>query len=134
MLHSRRRLSVSILATALLTIALVGSVQSEQAPTDEKSTTDQVNIVLLRASPGKSELLGKAIRELITHTRTEPGCAAIELHQSSEDPNTWMVYERWHGKEALASHMKQPYVATFLTQFAELSSGPAEVRPYDYRN
>jgi quinol monooxygenase YgiN len=134
MLYSPRRLSVAILAIGLFAIARGGSVLAEVVPSDQKHTTDQVNIVLLRASPGKSEQLGKAIRELIAQTRKEPGCAVIELHQSSEDPNTWMVYERWRGKEALDSHMKQPYVATFLTQFASLSSGPADVRPYEYRN
>ena len=131
--HSRVRFSVSILTTALLTIALVGNVHAEQSR-QEKSSTDQANIVLLRASPGKSELLGKALRELIAHSRREPGCAVIELNQSPDDPNTWMVYERWRGKEALASHMKQPYVAAFLAQFAELSSEPANVRAFDHRN
>lgn len=134
MLHSRRRFSAWVLATTLLTFALSGSVLAQQTSHEQKNITDQVNIVLLRASPGKTDLLGNALRELIAHTRKEPGCAVIELHQSAEDPSTWMVYERWRGKAALDSHMKQPYVATFLTQFAALSSTPADVRAYDYRH
>ena len=94
--------------------------------------TDLVNIVLMRAQAGKTALLGKALNELLTQTRKEPGCALSELNQSRTDPNTWMVYERWRGEDALAHHMKQPYVAAFLARMTYLVSQPPEVQPYDH--
>ncbi len=95
--------------------------------------TDLSNIVLLHAREGKSALLGAALDELVKLTRQEPGCAVSELNQSSEDPNTWMVYERWRGQAAFDSHMQQPYVASFLENLGDLLSKPAEVRPFQYR-
>ena len=124
---------IAVLSIVLLSLALFVRAHAEGSPVEAKHITDQANIVLLRASAGKSEQLGKALRELLAHSRTEPGCAVIELNQSADDPNLWMVYERWRGKEALASHMKQPYVAAFLKQFAELSSEPADVRSFEHR-
>ena len=133
MFHPKVRIAVAVVSVALLSIAPFVCARAEGSPSEAKSIIDQANIVLLRAKPGNSEQLGKAIRELLAHSRKEPGCAVVELNQSAEDPNTWMVYERWRGKEALANHMKQPYVATFLKQFAELSSEPADVRSYEHR-
>jgi quinol monooxygenase YgiN len=133
MLHPQVRLVVAVVSIVLLSLALIVSAHAERPPSDEKNITDQANIVLLRASAGKSEQLGKALRELLGHSRSEPGCAVIELNQSADDPNLWMVYERWRGKEALASHMKQPYVAAFLKQLAQLSSEPADVRSFEHR-
>ena len=94
--------------------------------------TDLVNIVLMYARVGKSELLGEALGKLVALTSQEPGCAITELNQSSDDPNTWMVYERWRGQDAFASHMKQPYVTQFLARMGDLVSKPAEVRPFKH--
>ncbi len=96
--------------------------------------SDLANIVLLHAYADKSESLGDALAELVTLTRQESGCRVCELNQSSDDPCTWMVYERWAGRDAFASHMEQPYVSRFLARLGDLVDGPAEVRPFDFRN
>jgi len=98
-----------------------------------KDMTDLSNIVLLYAAEGKSALMGAALNELVRLTQKEPGCAVCELNQSAEDPNTWMVYERWRGQAAFDSHMQQPYVASFLGKLGDLQSKPPEVRPFHYR-
>jgi quinol monooxygenase YgiN len=98
-----------------------------------KDMTDLSNIVLLYAAEGKSALMGAALNELVTLTRQEPGCAVCELNQSSNEPNTWMVYERWRGQAAFDIHMQQPYVASFLGKLGDLQAKPPEVRPFQYR-
>jgi quinol monooxygenase YgiN len=95
--------------------------------------TDLSNIVMLRAKAGTSAVLGQALQELVMQTRQEPGCAVCELNQSSEEPGTWMVYERWRGRDAFDQHMKMPYVAQFLAQLGDLTTEPAEVRPFQHR-
>lgn len=94
--------------------------------------TDLVNVVLLRAAAGKRALLGAALVEMVKLTSQEPGCAVIELNQSRDDADTWMVYERWRGPTAFDHHMKQPYVAGFLARMSDLVDGAADVRPFDY--
>jgi quinol monooxygenase YgiN len=94
---------------------------------------DISNIVLLHAQDGKAADLGKALSDLVSETRKEAGCAVTELNQSNDDPNVWMVYERWRGKDAFDSHMKQPYVTKFLGRLGDLLSHSPEVRPFTYR-
>lgn len=94
---------------------------------------DLSNIVLLRAKAGKSAALGIALKELVTLTVKEPGCAINELTQSVDDPDTWMVYERWRGQAALDSHMRQPYVKRFLDAMGDLLSEPPSIRSYNFR-
>ena len=94
---------------------------------------DLTYTVVLRAQAGKAELLGAALVDMVTQTGQEAGCSLIELNRSSEDPATWMVYERWKSKEAFASHMDQPYTVQFVARMGELLSEPADVRAFDYR-
>jgi quinol monooxygenase YgiN len=93
---------------------------------------DLAYIVVLRAQVGKSELLGEALTEMVGLTGREPGCAIIELHQSSDDPLTWMVYERWRDSEAFASHMEQPHTVRFVARMGELLGAPADVRQFKH--
>ncbi len=93
---------------------------------------DLAYIVTLRAQNGKSELLGEALAEMLGLTRQEPGCAIAELHQSGDDPLTWMVYERWRDQRAFASHMEQPHTVRFVARMGELLGAPADVRPFKH--
>jgi quinol monooxygenase YgiN len=95
--------------------------------------SDLAYIVTVRAKAGKSELLGAALARMVTLTRQEPGCGICELHQSSDDAATWMVYERWRDKEAFAGHMQQPYTLEFLERMGDLAGESADVRAFDHR-
>ncbi len=88
------------------------------------------NVATLKAFPGKSEMLGDALTQLLAPTRLEEGCRAYELHCSSQDHDVWMVYERWTSEAAAAAHLKQPHVQTFLTRLPELVSGPIDVQSF----
>jgi quinol monooxygenase YgiN len=95
--------------------------------------TDLAYIVVLRAHAGKSEPLGEALTELVGRTRQERGCGICELHRSSDDPATWMVYERWRDEAAFASHMEQPHTVRFVARMGDLISEPADVRPFKHQ-
>lgn len=95
--------------------------------------TDLTYIVVLRAQAGKAEELGAALVHMVALTSREAGCSLIELNRSSEDPSTWMTYERWKNKEAFASHMEQPYTVQFIARMGDLTREPADVRAFDYR-
>ena len=69
---------------------------------------------------------------MLGYTRREPGCSICELHQSSDDPTTWMVYERWRDQAAFASHMEQPHTIQFVARMGDLICDPAEVRPFKH--
>jgi quinol monooxygenase YgiN len=94
--------------------------------------SDLAYIVVVRAKVGKSALLGAALAELVALSRQEAGCGICELNQSSDDPLTWMVYERWRDSEAFARHMEQSYTKQFLARMGDLTSEPADVRAFKY--
>jgi quinol monooxygenase YgiN len=94
---------------------------------------EQANIVTLRAHAGKIDALGQALEKMIALTRQEPGSAYCELHQSADDARNWMVYERWSGADAFASHMQQPYVAEFLSRLEELVCQAPLVQAFHHR-
>jgi quinol monooxygenase YgiN len=137
MLVKVRRSSITLLLLACAAMAATACSTPQSSSAAVKSpahaSTEIANIVTLRAVAGKSELLGDALGKLVTATRKEPGCAQMELHQSADDPNLWMVYERWRGEEALAAHMKTPHVTEFLAQVEQLTNGAVEVQRFNPR-
>lgn len=131
----RSPITMVLLACAALAGTACSTPQPSSAAVElpVQGRADIANIVRLRAVDGKAELLGAALGKLVTATREEPGCAQMELHQSADDPNLWMVYERWRGEEALAIHMKTAYVAEFLGQVEALTNGAVEVQRFNPR-
>ena len=69
-----------------------------------------VVVATLKAKAGKGPELRKAFLELERHSRTEEGCIKYDLHQSIEDPDTFLFYEIWVGEEALALHANSEFM------------------------
>ena len=130
----RSPITMFLLACAALAATACSLPQSSSAAEPPASSgAEVVNIVRLRAVAGKEAQLGEALKKLLTATRNEPGCAAIYLHQSADETNLWMVYERWRGEEGLATHMKTAHVAEFLGQVEQLTNGAVEVKRFNPR-
>lgn len=69
-----------------------------------------VVVATLKAKAGKGPELRKAFLALERHSRTEDGCIKYDLHQSIEDPDTFLFYEIWTGEEALALHANSDFM------------------------
>ncbi|QFI54934.1 putative quinol monooxygenase [Aeromonas simiae] len=74
-------------------------------------------IARLVAQPGQGESLHRALQPLMEATRAEPGCLAYDLHQERDNPDAWMLFERWESDAALAAHNQAPHLAHFATTF-----------------
>ncbi|HSI85314.1 MAG: putative quinol monooxygenase [Candidatus Methylacidiphilales bacterium] len=46
---------------------------------------------------------------MIVPTRAEPGCILYELHQDTERPDEFIMFERWETKESLDGHFNSPH-------------------------
>lgn len=75
-----------------------------------------VVLATLVAAPGKGDDLVAAFEPCARETRQEDGCAGYALHRDRDDENQFVVVERWRSQEDLDAHMKQPYLATFMTR------------------
>ena len=83
-----------------------------------------VVVATLKAKAGMGPELRKAFLELERHSRTEEGCIKYDLHQSIEDPDTFLFYEIWTGEEALALHAN----SDFMNASRKITGGLVESR------
>ena len=60
---------------------------------------------VLKAKSGKGELLRNELLNLVETSRVEDGCIQYTLHESVENKDTFVFYERWKDEEALAFHI-----------------------------
>jgi quinol monooxygenase YgiN len=69
----------------------------------------------------------KAIVACIAPTRAEAGCINYDLHQSSDDPRVFMLYENWVSKKALDEHLEMPYLRALKAKAVELFAEPIDI-------
>jgi quinol monooxygenase YgiN len=70
----------------------------------------------------KVDALHKAMYSILEPTRKESGCLSYKLHQSLDQPNIFVMLEKFKSKDALEFHLKQPYFINFKNtspKFAE---------------
>lgn len=92
------------------------------------TTQDKLTVTArFRARPDKIEQTRAAITALIAPTRIEAGCINYDLHQSTEDPCQFLLYENWISKKDLDEHLAMPYLASFLSTADELLAEPVEI-------
>ena len=70
--------------------------------------------VKICSNPEFRDKIEKMLVDLAQKTRQEPGNVFYRIHRSIEDPNQFMVYERWLNQEALDHHMNTAHLKQFL--------------------
>jgi len=80
-----------------------------------------------RAKPGLEQRVRQEILSLVAPTRAEAGCFNYDLHQSSEDPAQFVLYENWRSKKDLDEHLAMPYLAAFLAKADQILAEPVEI-------
>jgi quinol monooxygenase YgiN len=72
--------------------------------------------VPMRALPGKGAEFAKARAPRHVEVRQDLGCEQFDLFQNAEDPDDFLLVERWTDQESLDAHyaIKRPQVAPEL--------------------
>ncbi|PZA09088.1 antibiotic biosynthesis monooxygenase [Rhodopseudomonas palustris] len=63
----------------------------------------------------------------IAETRKEKGCIAYENHISINDPNTFVVVERWETREDLNAHARAPHMKVWRELSTPLKASPTVI-------
>jgi len=84
-------------------------------------------IAHIRARAGKEPETEQVITGLIGPTQNEPGCISYELFAGPDTPGLYMFIETWENREALLTHLQQPYVQAFISRSDELLAEPLDV-------
>ncbi|MFC3215714.1 putative quinol monooxygenase [Novosphingobium panipatense] len=92
--------------------------------------SEHTNLAQMRAKPGRSEALGAALQSLVAPSRDEPGCIIYQVHQSTEDPALWMVYEVWQSADDLGDHFTLPHMQAFVASVPELVDGDLDLKSF----
>lgn len=84
-------------------------------------------IARLTARPDQADVLGEALKQLVTPTRQEAGAVAYRLHRDNADPAVWLLYETWTSREALDAHFGQPHMQALFARAPELLAKEPEL-------
>jgi len=70
------------------------------------------------ARDGEADTVADILRRVAPLTRAEPGCIQYEVHRHADDPNTFMLFERFVDEAALEAHTASPHVQELVFQQA----------------
>ena len=82
----------------------------------------------LRTLPGKGPELERLFKEMIPQVRKEEGTLEYALYRKEDDPDRFVVYEKYVDKKALAFHSTTPYFKEFGKKSAPLIVGPVDLK------
>ena len=91
------------------------------------SNNHVIVIALLKAKPGKEEVLENVLKQQIRKIRTEPGYVKFDLHRSNEANDSFMLYEIWSSENALKLHFEQDHTKVLVTLFNDILAEPIKV-------
>ncbi|MEV3854133.1 putative quinol monooxygenase [Streptomyces sp. NPDC050095] len=84
-------------------------------------------VILITTRPGLGGEQVALFERLAPIVRAEPGCLQYDMHQVSDDPDRFVLVERWASKEALAAHDATPHMIDADAASPSFRAGPAEV-------
>ncbi|MBE9007924.1 antibiotic biosynthesis monooxygenase [Fortiea sp. LEGE XX443] len=82
----------------------------------------------LKVKPGLEDIFKQEFEHVIALTRAEDGCINYDLHQSIEDPSSFLLHENWASQAILDLHMQQPYIRALGAKAEEFLTEPPEVK------
>jgi quinol monooxygenase YgiN len=86
---------------------------------------------VLKAAEGKGDTLEQEFRKLVPKVLKDPGAIAYAVHRAIDDPNKFLVYEKYESRDALRLHGSTPHFRAFSQATASLVAGRAEVTLYN---
>lgn len=87
-------------------------------------------IYVIATTPMKPESKDDFIRghkACIAETHKEKGCLSYEGHVSVNDPNLYVVVERWETRDDLTAHSKAPHMKVWREYSADMKTGPTVI-------
>ena len=77
--------------------------------------------------PEGREAFIKGHKAAIAETLKEKGCLSYEGHTSVNDPNVYVVVERWENREDLNAHGRAPHMKAFGRIAAQCLAAPPRI-------
>ncbi|MFJ3905920.1 putative quinol monooxygenase [Streptomyces sp. NPDC090025] len=84
-------------------------------------------LIHLTALPGRGAEQAAAFARLAPLVRAEDGCLQYDLHRVADDPDRFVLLERWASAAALAAHDAAPHMVAAAETNKAFRAGPARV-------
>lgn len=81
----------------------------------------------ITARPGAEADLKAGLLELVAQVRTEAACQLYELYESTEQPERFIMHERWDDEAGLQAHNQMPHMAAFGAKAGNWLAKPVEL-------
>ncbi len=134
MKKSHLRLIITFALSIIFVFLTLGCYQTSLS---ENPKDKEITLVLAgkyKIKPEKRERFLELAKPGFEETSKEPGNVSYTLYEEFDNPNTFLYFEEWVNREALNSHLKQPYITPLIKEIPELLAEDAEVRVYDINN
>ena len=73
------------------------------------TTAEVALIVRYQAMAGKGDDVAALLAQHTAATRAEPGCRDFMALRVTEDPDSFVLYERYESREAFEAHLASPH-------------------------
>src|ERR1700730_7241016 len=84
-------------------------------------------VATTQVKPESREAFIEGAKQCIAAPRQEKGCFSYESHTSINDPNLFVVVERWASREAHNAHGRSPHMKTWREYSAPLKLSPTVI-------
>lgn len=84
-------------------------------------------VARVKAKAEKLERVKEMLTSLVGPTRQEPGCVSYILHQSKDEPSSFLFLERWKSQADLDAHLQRPHLRAFVVQADEILAEPLDL-------
>ncbi|MCO4252006.1 putative quinol monooxygenase [Pseudarthrobacter raffinosi] len=98
------------------------------AATTGSPTSGPVHLIpIFVAEQGSADELKRLLTVLQNASRLDPGCLEYSVFGDEQDPDTFLLCEKWTSSEALDAHNEQPHVVDFVESAAQFMAEPLRV-------
>ena len=73
------------------------------------STSEVAIVVRYQAMAGKGDEVAALLAQHVAASRAEPGCVDFVALRTTEDPDAFVLYERYSSREAFEAHTASPH-------------------------
>ncbi|WP_395048558.1 putative quinol monooxygenase [Flavobacterium sp.] len=70
--------------------------------------------VIIKSKSENIEKLKSLLLDIVQNSKKEAACIQYDLHQSKEEPNTFIFHEIWKNQNGLDNHNQQSYIQSFF--------------------
>lgn len=68
-----------------------------------------VVVARYKARPGNGDAVAQALRSVVGASREEPGCVLYTVNRSADEPDEFLLYERYGDERDLEAHRQTPH-------------------------